>query len=103
MTIKLHRRPLQDGNAARKLESERTTRGIPKNLEWNGRLRSRSGALLEVAMSFSLLHCTCPHCASRLGLKDLRLIGRRIKCPKCQRPFLVENAGDIKVEESGSL
>ncbi|MFN0196749.1 MAG: hypothetical protein ACKVT0_08375 [Planctomycetaceae bacterium] len=36
------------------------------------------------------LTVTCPECATKLRLKDRKAVGKRIKCPKCEVPFLVE-------------
>ncbi|MDA0834802.1 MAG: hypothetical protein O2955_12840 [Planctomycetota bacterium] len=33
---------------------------------------------------------SCPECETKLRLKDRRAVGKRIKCPKCEVPFLVE-------------
>ncbi|MEX0727889.1 MAG: MJ0042-type zinc finger domain-containing protein, partial [Planctomycetaceae bacterium] len=33
---------------------------------------------------------SCPECATKLRLKDRRAVGKRVKCPKCEVPFLVE-------------
>lgn len=42
----------------------------------------------------------CPSCGSGLKVKDYSLIGRKIPCPKCKMPFLI----DIKVASgSGEL
>src|SRR5271166_3540451 len=41
-------------------------------------------------MASSVIRCTCPHCGGGVGIKDQTLIGKRIRCPKCQQPFVVE-------------
>lgn len=36
----------------------------------------------------------CPHCEARVPIKDEKLIGEEIKCPKCKQPFVVEDLAD---------
>jgi predicted Zn finger-like uncharacterized protein len=36
----------------------------------------------------------CPHCEARVPIKDEKLIGEEIKCPKCKQPFVVEDPSD---------
>jgi hypothetical protein len=36
----------------------------------------------------------CPHCNALVPVKDDSLIGKRMKCPKCGDPFLVEDPED---------
>lgn len=36
----------------------------------------------------------CPHCEARVPIRDEKLIGEEIKCPKCKQPFVVEDLGD---------
>jgi tetratricopeptide (TPR) repeat protein len=38
----------------------------------------------------SRLKATCSHCLSVLTLKDERAVGKRVKCPRCSEPFVVE-------------
>ena len=38
----------------------------------------------------SRLKATCSHCQSVLSLKDERAVGKRVKCPRCGEPFIVE-------------
>lgn len=37
----------------------------------------------------------CPHCQTKLKLKDPALIGRTARCPACQEKFTVAKAGDV--------
>ncbi|WP_417848317.1 hypothetical protein [Thalassoglobus sp.] len=32
----------------------------------------------------------CPNCQKKLKIEDQRLIGKKVKCPKCKAPFLVQ-------------
>jgi hypothetical protein len=43
------------------------------------------------------IRCSCPHCAGRLGINP-KFVGKKIKCPKCQQPFVVEPPEDEVVE-----
>src|SRR2546423_7153366 len=36
----------------------------------------------------------CPHCEARVPIKDESLIGEEINCPKCKKPFVVEDPDD---------
>jgi hypothetical protein len=36
----------------------------------------------------------CPHCEKSVPIKDEKLIGEEIKCPKCKNPFVVEDPSD---------
>jgi predicted Zn finger-like uncharacterized protein len=40
----------------------------------------------------------CPHCDARVPIKDEKLIGEEIKCPKCKQPFVVEDPEDAAAE-----
>ncbi len=44
----------------------------------------------ESTMAESVIRCSCPHCDGHVRLKDRQFIGKKIKCPQCQKPFLVE-------------
>ncbi|MCA9081387.1 MAG: hypothetical protein KDA58_12560 [Planctomycetaceae bacterium] len=35
---------------------------------------------------------TCPECLTKLKLKNPEFIGKKVKCPKCSQPFVVEVA-----------
>ncbi len=32
----------------------------------------------------------CPHCSQTLKLKNPKLVGMKVKCPKCNKPFVVQ-------------
>ena len=32
----------------------------------------------------------CPHCSQTLKLKNPKLLGREVPCPKCKTPFVLE-------------
>ena len=36
------------------------------------------------------LAVSCPHCGAGLKLKNNNFVGKKVPCPKCQKPFLVE-------------
>jgi DNA-directed RNA polymerase subunit RPC12/RpoP len=38
----------------------------------------------------------CSHCGSKLKLKDESFVGKKVRCPKCQEPFVVKGAGQPK-------
>lgn len=38
----------------------------------------------------------CPHCETKLKLKDPSLVGKTARCPACQEKFTVKNAGSVK-------
>jgi predicted Zn finger-like uncharacterized protein len=44
----------------------------------------------------SPLRAACPACKSKLKLRDSKLVGKRIRCPKCKEPMLVELLDDSK-------
>ena len=51
-------------------------------------------------MPSSSIRCTCPHCEGRLAINP-KFAGKKIKCPKCQDPFVVEPLDDVEsVEEA---
>ncbi len=33
---------------------------------------------------------SCPHCAATLKLKNNKFVGKKVPCPKCKQPFVVE-------------
>jgi hypothetical protein len=41
----------------------------------------------------------CPHCEARVPIKDEKMIGEEINCPKCRKPFVVEDPGDEEADE----
>lgn len=41
----------------------------------------------------------CSHCEARLSIKDAGLVGKRIKCPKCQELFVVEPLEEEEAED----
>src|SRR5262249_24717713 len=45
------------------------------------------------------LHCTCPHCGSRLNVPGPGRPGMKVKCPKCRAPFTVAEAAGRRREE----
>src|ERR1700680_1754260 len=42
----------------------------------------------------------CPHCEARVPVKDESLIGEEINCPKCKKPFVVEDPEDAQSAEA---
>ena len=42
----------------------------------------------------------CPHCEARVPVKDESLIGEEINCPKCKKPFVVEDPEDAQSTEA---
>ena len=36
------------------------------------------------------LAISCPHCAATLKLKNNTFVGKKVPCPKCKKPFVVE-------------
>ncbi|HUG90222.1 MAG TPA: hypothetical protein VML55_05285 [Planctomycetaceae bacterium] len=42
----------------------------------------------------SPLTVRCPSCDASLKLKSRQAVGKRVPCPKCKRPFVVEEPGD---------
>jgi flagellar basal body-associated protein FliL len=44
----------------------------------------------------------CPHCEARVPVKDESLIGEEINCPKCKKPFVVEDPEDAASAEAES-
>lgn len=40
------------------------------------------------------IRCSCPRCATRLTVKQAGTAGKRIKCPKCLKPFVIEEMAD---------
>ena len=38
----------------------------------------------------SPLAVSCPHCGAGLKLKNNSFVGKKVPCPKCKKPFLVE-------------
>ena len=42
----------------------------------------------------------CPHCDARVPIKDESLIGEEINCPKCKKPFVVEDPEDAQSTEA---
>ena len=38
----------------------------------------------------------CPHCEARVPIKDEAMIGEEINCPKCKKPFVVEDPDDAE-------
>src|SRR5580704_10527916 len=44
----------------------------------------------------------CPHCEARVPVKDESLIGEEINCPKCKKPFVVEDPEDTESAEAES-
>src|SRR5262245_61963005 len=52
-------------------------------------------------MPTSPIRATCPNCESRLTIKDASAVGKKIKCPKCQTPFVVEAPAEEEPEEVG--
>jgi len=47
-------------------------------------------------MPASPLTSKCPHCGGQIRLKDRDLIGKKIRCPRCQEPF-VATASDSQL------
>jgi predicted Zn finger-like uncharacterized protein len=45
------------------------------------------------------LSITCPHCATRLKLKDTGSVGKKVPCPKCKQPFVVEAPPESEEDE----
>src|SRR5437868_6455435 len=45
-------------------------------------------------MASPVIRCSCPNCGGVVGLKDQALFGKRIRCPKCQKPFVVDAPPD---------
>ncbi|HTI52070.1 MAG TPA: MJ0042-type zinc finger domain-containing protein [Planctomycetaceae bacterium] len=45
------------------------------------------------------LSITCPHCATRLKLKDSGSVGKKVPCPKCKQPFVVEAPPEDEEDE----
>lgn len=45
------------------------------------------------------LSITCPHCATRLKLKDSSSVGKKVPCPKCKQPFVVEAPPEPEEDE----
>src|SRR5262245_60646996 len=39
-------------------------------------------------------HFVCPHCSSRLRVREKLLVGRHIDCPECRRTMLIVNGQD---------
>jgi hypothetical protein len=58
------------------------------------------GHTKEGIMAGPGVRCCCPHCDSHLNLKDARLAGKKIKCPRCHGVFVVEPLGTEEVEEA---
>jgi predicted Zn finger-like uncharacterized protein len=44
----------------------------------------------------SALHIPCPHCQKELKVKDPALLGRKVKCPRCQRRFVLQWTSEQK-------
>jgi hypothetical protein len=44
----------------------------------------------------------CPSCEHPVPIKDRKLVGRKIDCPKCKYRFVVEEPGDEADEEAGT-
>jgi hypothetical protein len=42
----------------------------------------------------------CPHCEARIPIKDESQIGEEINCPKCKKPFVVEDPEDTQSTEA---
>jgi endogenous inhibitor of DNA gyrase (YacG/DUF329 family) len=38
----------------------------------------------------SLISIQCPHCLQTLKLKSRKPLGRKVPCPKCKTPFVLE-------------
>jgi predicted Zn finger-like uncharacterized protein len=36
------------------------------------------------------LRIECPHCSTKLNAKNLAILGKKVKCPKCAEPFVAE-------------
>ena len=36
----------------------------------------------------------CPHCGAKLRLKDDAALGKKIKCRKCEKPFVAKAADE---------
>jgi hypothetical protein len=49
-------------------------------------------------MAESVIRCSCPHCGGRFGLKNPQLVGKKMKCPKCQTAFVVQPPEDEVAE-----
>ena len=41
----------------------------------------------------------CPSCEAMVPIRDPKLIGRKIDCPKCKYRFVVEEPDEVEVEE----
>lgn len=44
----------------------------------------------------SALHIPCPHCQKELKVKDPALLGRKVKCPRCQQQFVLQWTSEQK-------
>jgi|GEM_PF-1627046 len=49
-----------------------------------------SQALRGVMSMSTPFAISCPHCAAVLKLKSNKFVGKKVPCPKCKQPFLVE-------------
>jgi predicted Zn finger-like uncharacterized protein len=50
----------------------------------------------EPVDSMSALHIPCPHCQKELKVKDPALLGRKVKCPRCQQRFVLQWTSEPK-------
>lgn len=41
----------------------------------------------------------CSHCSSELKLKSASMIGKKVRCPKCQKAFVIEASQETEAEE----
>ena len=44
---------------------------------------------------------SCPHCSATLKLKDNSFVGKRVPCPKCKKPFVVEEPPEDEFQFGG--
>ena len=45
----------------------------------------------------------CPHCFTKLKLRDPSILGKKVKCPKCKSAFAAENPADTQSEDDNFL
>ncbi len=48
----------------------------------------------------SRLVARCPHCSGKLSLKDESYLGRKVRCPRCEEPFVIK--GDASSASGGA-
>src|ERR1051326_1084797 len=46
---------------------------------------------------------TCPSCEARVLVKNHAMIGRKIECPRCKYPFVVEKPAPEQPAENGEI